>query len=103
MMCRFTIDGDVATCTACGRTMRVVRGLRADQYFAECTGDVREQPLGLGDYTEQVLSAIGITKERYVAVKELFGLAPTCDCEERKAWLNRVSDWWRGQKPHGDE
>lgn len=50
---------------------------------------------GLGDYTESLLQSVGITKERYQAAKQLFGLAPTCNCDERKAWLNRVSDWWR--------
>jgi hypothetical protein len=48
---------------------------------------------GLGDYTEQMLSTIGVTKDRYAAVKEAFGLAPTCDCEVRKAWLNKVGAW----------
>jgi hypothetical protein len=49
--------------------------------------------LGLGDYTEQLLSSIGVTKDRYAAAKELFGLAPTCNCETRKEWLNKVGAW----------
>jgi len=57
--------------------------------------DGPEQLRGLGDYTESLLQSVGITKERYQAAKQLFGLAPTCNCDERKAWLNRVSDWWR--------
>jgi hypothetical protein len=56
---------------------------------------------GLGDWTERMLASIGITKERYVAAKQLFGLAPTCNCAKRKAWLNRVSDWWRGESSSG--
>lgn len=48
---------------------------------------------GLGDYTEQLLSSIGVTKDRYSAAKELFGLAPTCNCETRKEWLNKVGAW----------
>lgn len=52
----------------------------------------------LGDYTESLLQSVGITKERYIAAKQLFGLAPTCGCGERKEWLNRVSDWWRGER-----
>ena len=52
---------------------------------------------GLGDYTESLLQSVGITKERYVAAKEMFGLAPTCNCDSRRDWLNRVSDWWRGE------
>lgn len=53
--------------------------------------------LGLGDYTEQLLAAVGVTKERYKQVKEIFGLAPECRCEKVQKWLNRVSDWWRGE------
>lgn len=56
----------------------------------------RSVPPGLGDYTEQLLTSIGVTKDRYVAAKQLFGLPPTCGCDARKEWLNRVSDWWRG-------
>lgn len=58
---------------------------------------IRERP-GLGDYTERLLASIGVTKDRYVALKEKFGLAPTCGCADRKAWLNKVSDWWRGEQ-----
>jgi hypothetical protein len=47
----------------------------------------------LGDYTEQLLSSLGVTKDRYSAAKELFGLAPTCDCQVRKEWLNKVGAW----------
>lgn len=54
-------------------------------------------PPRLGDYTESVLNSLGISKERYKAAKELFGLAPNCGCDERKEWLNKVSDWWRGE------
>ena len=55
--------------------------------------------IGLGDWTEQLLAGIGVTQERYLAAKKFAGLAPTCDCDERKAWLNKVSDWWRGEAP----
>jgi hypothetical protein len=48
---------------------------------------------GLGDYTEQLLSSLGVTKDRYSAAKKLFGLAPTCNCETRKEWLNKVGAW----------
>ena len=59
--------------------------------------DGRATTRGLGDYTEQLLTSLGITKERYQAAKQLFGLAPTCNCETRKEWLNRVSEWWQGR------
>lgn len=54
---------------------------------------------GLGDYTESLLRSIGVTKERYIAAKELFGFAPTCNCDARKEWLNNVSDWWNDLLP----
>lgn len=56
----------------------------------------RKKP-GLGDITESLLQKIGVTKERYIEAKKMFGGAPTCNCEKRKAWLNKVSDWWRGE------
>lgn len=49
---------------------------------------------GLGDYTEYVLSALGITKERYAEAKEMFGFAPTCDCDGRQEWLNKVGRYF---------
>ena len=45
---------------------------------------------GLGNYTEQLLTSIGITKELFIEAKQLFGLAPTCGCAKRREWLNRV-------------
>ena len=51
----------------------------------------------LGDWTEQQLKRIGVTQERYVEAKKRFGLAPSCNCASRKAWLNKVSDWWRNE------
>lgn len=52
---------------------------------------------GLGDDVKQLLASIGITKRRYRQVKKLFGLPPDCNCDSRQTYLNRVSEWWRGQ------
>ncbi len=52
---------------------------------------------GWGDKLENQLTAIGVTKDWYKGVKEKFGLPPTCNCDRRKEWLNRVGAWWRGQ------
>lgn len=52
---------------------------------------------GLGDWTERMLKKIGVTEERWGEAKAIVGLDPGCDCQTRKAWLNKVSDWWRGQ------
>lgn len=52
-------------------------------------------PLELGDRVERQLRRWGITEEWYTHIKQRFGLAPTCGCQGRKRWLNRVSKWWR--------
>lgn len=55
------------------------------------------RPMGLGDYTESLLKRIGVTQNRYVEAKKALGLAPTCNCAERIAWLNRAGHWWARQ------
>lgn len=59
-----------------------------------------ENLLPLGDWTENLLGQLGVTKEFYVAAKEACGLAPECGCcgrqETLNEWGRRVSDWWRG-------
>lgn len=89
--CRFVRVGDECVCRNCGRRVTFPD---CGNLVAECGRAVVPLP-GLGDYTESLLNSLGITKERYQAAKHLFGLAPTCHCEQRKQWLNRVSDWWR--------
>jgi hypothetical protein len=51
------------------------------------------QRLPLGDYTERMLSSVGVTPERYAAAKAALGMAPTCNCHKRKEWLNRAGEW----------
>lgn len=53
---------------------------------------------GLGDSVAGILKSWGITEERYRAVKELFGLPPTCGCDKRREWLNKVGRWWTGEE-----
>ncbi len=60
-------------------------------------GKASQSRPGLGDATERLLSSIGITEDRVKQAKELFGLAPKCNCAKRKLWLNKISDWWRGE------
>ena len=45
---------------------------------------------GLGDILERELKRMGITQDRYKEIKEKFGFPPTCGCEKRKQWLNKV-------------
>lgn len=67
-------------CPACGRPRPPVEG----KVVRECLWQ-------LGDDLEHALSAIGITQERWRAAKAQLGLPPTCNCDKRKAWLNRAS------------
>jgi hypothetical protein len=50
-------------------------------------------PLPLGDYTERLLSSVGITKERYADAKAALGMAPRCGCQSRQDWLNKAGAW----------
>lgn len=59
-------------------------------------GPRKVQKPGLGDRVHSLLGTFGITPERYVEVKKLFGLPPTCGCAARRDWLNRVGRWLQG-------
>jgi len=55
---------------------------------------ISEDKMGWGDKVEKQLKALGITPEKYVAIKEKFGLPPTCNCGGRKKWLNKVGKYF---------
>lgn len=42
----------------------------------------------LGDRVELALESVGITKDRWIALKAKIGLPATCDCPSRKKWLS---------------
>ena len=44
----------------------------------------------VGTKLAKAFKAAGLPKERYVALKELLGLPPTCRCPEREAWFNKL-------------
>ncbi len=62
--------------------------LENGQFVEKVVGD--DHTFLLGDWVETRLSSIGVTKEKWIEVKSDVGLAPTCDCDERKEWLNRI-------------
>ncbi len=95
MNCQWHTLTKGSKCVGCGRVLP--RDYEREP-VASC-GEPQNLPPreGLGDQTERLLESMGITQDRYVAAKELFGFAPLCDCPKRKAWLNTVSDWWRWQ------
>jgi|SRR3972149_6270630 len=45
---------------------------------------------GLGDLAEEFFRSVGITQERYQAVKVALHLDPHCGCADRKKWLNEM-------------
>lgn len=99
-MCNLIASEGGSVCTVCGK--RVAVGPDGTRSFCKKKPIARHDHVrpkdGLGDITEKALKSIGVTKDRYKAAKELFGMSPTCSCDKRKKWLNRVSDWWMGEK-----
>ena len=45
---------------------------------------------GLGDLAGEFFASLGITEERYKAVKVALYLDPNCNCADRKKWLNEM-------------
>lgn len=90
MLCQPAADG---VCVQCGQPLPA-------GHRRTCQRGPRQEspppPEKLGDWTERQLKRIGVTEDRYKEAKERFGLDPNCACPQRKAWLNSVSDWWRG-------
>ena len=74
--CKF-VDG---VCPECGRPRPPVEG----KVVRECLWQ-------LGNDLERALTAIGITQETWKAAKAKLGLPPNCNCDKRKAWLNKAS------------
>ena len=70
---------------------RVISELKARGVNATATED---QVVGLGDVVEGVLTAMGITQERF---KTWFGLSE-CNCTERKKYLNNLFSWHKRTK-----
>jgi hypothetical protein len=74
-----------------------------NQVVSDTAGEIAAAPINappasrkrlpLGDYTERLLSSVGVTPDRYTAAKAALGMAPTCNCAKRKAWLNRAGEW----------
>lgn len=45
---------------------------------------------GLGDLAAQFFASLGITEDRYQAVKVAWHLDPKCKCADRRRWLNEM-------------
>ena len=44
----------------------------------------------MGDLAEAFFKSLGVTEERYRAVKVKLHLDPKCNCADRRRWLNEV-------------
>ena len=80
-----------------GYVLCIEDGIEEKHYYVDGAGGHEPPPSAtkqsLGDYTEALLDSIGINQTRYKLIKEKWGFAPTCNCDKRKAWLNKVSNW----------
>ena len=74
------------------KTFRVIDG-KAIELGGSLFAGNRIKSRRLGDRLEQTLTRMGITKDRYKEVKQRFGFPPTCNCDKRKEWLNKVGRW----------
>jgi hypothetical protein len=81
-------------CSVCGASHRegevqnCPSPLRDFKYAGSGQPSPRPSPRGLGDFIESGLTYLGITQERWVEWKRSHGLPPTCNCVDRKEWLN---------------
>lgn len=66
----------------CGIRVRSVQVPRAN-----CRATVH-----FGDTLEQALESIGVTQDRWKALKSQMGLPPSCNCDARKQWLNMAGE-----------
>jgi hypothetical protein len=76
---------------------KVLWGCRACDWTYEADNDEpiehtcgSAQVVRLGDKLQSALEGIGITKERWQAAKQVLHLPPTCHCEARQEWLNKL-------------
>ena len=81
MNCVFEqIGDDVWKCKLCGVVL-----VSPTEPMCNC------RAFALGDSFEEVLQTLGITQERWLALKALVQDDPKCNCEARKQWLNQTS------------
>lgn len=66
--------------------------VRPDRFPVHCAcGFTQERVrLGVGDYVAITLHKMGITKQRYVTLKQRVGLSGGCNCPERQQQLNAL-------------
>lgn len=77
---------------------RTLWGCRSCNWTHENAGEPVEHACGsqkitrLGDRVKSALQEHGITEASWEAFKREYGLPPGCNCERRRAWLNRLDE-----------
>jgi hypothetical protein len=64
--------------------------MASDPFISDDASVADAEKRGLGDLAEQFFHSLGITEERYKAVKVAMHLDPKCNCADRRRWLNEV-------------
>ena len=77
------------TCRMCSTATTLASMLDPRELKRKC----KSESGGLGDITAASFRLVGVTPRRYKQIKKLFGLPPICNCEARRAWLNKVTLW----------
>jgi hypothetical protein len=78
-------------CLLVGRDVRCDNGcMSSDPSLSDDASVADAEKRGLGDLAEQFFHSLGITEERYKAVKVAMYLDPKCNCADRRRWLNEV-------------
>lgn len=76
------VSGEFLVCESCG--LRVP--YKGKLYRHSCN----VSKAGLGTRLERILKTVGITEERWRHLWESMGYPPTCGCQPRKYFLNRI-------------
>ena len=77
------------TCPVCDVTIR----MPSNGFPVHCICGLTQyrNPPGLGDRTAAILAKVGMTEEKYLAIKRRLGLKGKCNCPERQQALNRIT------------
>lgn len=87
MNCIFTSGAKGEECRrGCGR---VLTATFREPPLATCLLTTDANP---GDALEELLTSYGITKEWWVEYKAKHGLPPTCGCDSRREYLNKLAN-----------
>jgi hypothetical protein len=82
----FALDGERVKCTRCGLSLKPKNNTPPDRVRALCVAWPRWHEWGY--WTELLLEAAGISKQRWLWIRKKMGLAGPCGCENRETAMN---------------